>query len=83
MPYTSLKLGSATESRESLDVSLRKVEEMIVELYATTSEGDFSSISQNIVPDSVAPRTLGTQANPWQEIYVVSLDGGTASSTYE
>jgi len=83
MAYTPLKLGSATESRESLDISLRKVEQMIVELYATTSEGDFSAISQNIVPDSVAPRTLGTQANPWQEIYVVSLDGGTASSTYE
>jgi len=83
MAYTPLKLGSATESRESLDVSLSKVEQMIVELYATTSEGDFSNISQNIVPDSVAPRTLGTQANPWQEIYVVSLDGGTASSTYE
>lgn len=83
MAYTPLKLGSATESRESLDVSLSKVEQMIVELYATTSEGDFSSISQNIVPDSVAPRTLGSPQNPWQEIYVVSLDGGTASSTYE
>ena len=83
MAYTPLKLGSATESRESLDVSLSKVEQMIVELYSTTSEGDFSSVSQNIVPDNVAPRTLGTQANPWQEIYVVSLDGGTASSTYE
>jgi hypothetical protein len=83
MAYTPLKLGSATESRESLDISLRKVEEMIVELYATTSEGDFSSISQNIVPDGETPRTLGTPQNPWQEIYVVSLDGGTASSTYE
>ena len=83
MSYTPLKLGSATESKEAIDVSLRKVEQMIVELYATTSEGDFSSISQNIVPDGEAPRTLGTPANPWQEIYVVSLDGGTASSTYE
>jgi hypothetical protein len=82
MAYIPLKLGSATESRESLDVSLSKVEQMIVELYATTSEGDFSSISQNIVPDSETPRTLGTPQNPWQEIYVVSLDGGTASSTY-
>jgi hypothetical protein len=83
MAHTPLKLGSSTESREAIDVSLRKVAEMLVELYATTSEGDFSAISQNVVPDSVAPRTLGTQANPWQEIYVVSLDGGTASSTYE
>jgi len=83
MAYTSLKLGSATESREAIDVSLRKVEEMLVELYATTSEGDFSSISQNVVPDGETPRTLGTPEKPWQEIYVVSLDGGTASSTYE
>ena len=83
MSYTPLKLGSATQSREAIDVSLRKVEEMIVDLYATTSEGDFSSISQNIVPDGEAPRTLGSPTNPWQEIYVVSLDGGTASSTYE
>lgn len=83
MAYTQLKLGSATQSREAIDVSLSKIEQMIVELYATTSEGDFSSISQNIVPDGVAPRTLGTPQNPWQEIYVVSLDGGTASSTYE
>jgi len=83
MAYNPLKLGSATQSREAIDVSLSKIERMIVELYATTSEGDFSNISQNIVPDGQAPRTLGTQANPWQEIYVVSLDGGTASSTYE
>lgn len=83
MSYTPLKLGSATESREAIDVSLSKVEKMIVELYATTSEGDFSAISQNVVPDGVAPRTLGTPAKPWQEIYVVSLDGGSASSTYE
>jgi hypothetical protein len=83
MAHTPLKLGSATESREAIDVSLRKVEEMLVELYATTSEGDFSSISQNIVPDGETPRTLGTPQKPWREIYVVSLDGGTASSTYE
>ena len=82
MSYRPLKLGSATESKEAIDVSLRKVEEMIVELYATTSEGDFSSISQNVVPDGAAPRSLGSPQNPWQEIYVVSLDGGTASSTY-
>ena len=82
MSYRPLKLGSATESKEAIDVSLRKVEEMIVELYSTTSEGDFSSISQNVVPDGAAPRSLGSPQNPWQEIYVVSLDGGTASSTY-
>lgn len=80
MAYTPLKLGSATESKEAIDTSLSKIEQMIVELYATTSEGDFSSISQNIVPDGVAPRTLGTPTNPWEEIYVVSLDGGDANS---
>lgn len=83
MSYTPLKLGSATESREAIDVSLSKVEQMIVELYSNTGTGDLSAISQNIVPDGTAPRTLGTQSNPWQEIYVVSLDGGSASSTYE
>lgn len=83
MAHTPLQLGNNTTSRESYDSILRKIDAMIVELYATTSEGDFSNISQNIVPDGVAPRTLGSPVNPWQEIYVVSLDGGTASSTYE
>lgn len=83
MAYQPLKLGTPTESAEAMSASLKKVDNMIEELYATTSEGDFSSISQNIVPDGEAPRTLGSPTNPWQEIYVVSLDGGTATSTYE
>jgi hypothetical protein len=80
MAYNPLKLGSATQSREAIDVSLSKIEKMIVELYATTSEGDFSSISQNIVPDSAGTRNLGSSTNPWQDLYVVSIDGGSATS---
>ena len=53
---------------------------MIVELYATTTEGDFSSISQNIVPDGSGTRNLGSPSNPWQDLYVVSIDGGSATS---
>ncbi len=83
MAYQPLKLGTPTESAEALSASLKKVDNMISELYTTTTEGDFSSISQNIVPDGAAPRSLGSPENPWQEIYVVTLDGGTASSTYE
>ena len=80
MAYNPLKLGSATQSREAIDVSLSKIEKMIVELYATTSEGDFSSISQNVVPDDSGTRNLGSPTNPWQDLYVVSIDGGSATS---
>ena len=83
MAYQPLKLGTPTESAEAIAASLKKVDVMIEELYTTTTEGDFSSISQNIVPDDSNTRELGSPANPWKTIYVVSLDGGSASSTYE
>lgn len=83
MSHQPLSLGSSTTSRESYDAILRKVDAMLTELYATTSEGDLSSISQNIVPDGSNTRDLGSQSHPWRTLYVVTLDGGNASSTFE
>jgi hypothetical protein len=83
MAYTPLKTGTPTASAESVRTTIKKIDSMIEELYAFTSEGDLSSISQNIVPDGSNTRDLGSPSNPWRNIYVVELDGGSADTTYE
>lgn len=83
MAYSPLKTGTPTASAESLRTTLKKVDIMLEELYGTITEGDLSSISQNIVPDGSNTRDLGSPSNPWRNIYVVELDGGSANTTYE
>ena len=45
---------------------------MIGELYTTIPEGDFSAVSQNIVPDSDLTYNLGSPTNRWHSLYVGS-----------
>lgn len=71
MAYTPLNLGDGI-SREPLGSALKKIDTMISELYTTIPEGDFSAVSQNIVPDSDLTYNLGSLTNRWHSLYVGS-----------
>ncbi len=71
MAYTPLNLGDGI-SREPLGSALKKIDTMISELYTTIPEGDFSGVSQNIVPDSDLTYNLGSPTNRWHSLYVGS-----------
>jgi len=71
MAYTPLNLGDGI-SREPLGSALKKIDTMIGELYTTIPEGDFSAVSQNIVPDSDLTYNLGSPTNRWHSLYVGS-----------
>ncbi len=71
MAYTPLNLGDGI-SREPLGSALKKIDTMISELYTTIPEGDFSAVSQNIVPDGDLAYNLGSPTNRWHSLYVGS-----------
>jgi len=71
MAYTPLNLGDGI-SREPLGSALKKIDTMISELYTTIPEGDFSAVSQNIVPDVNLTYNLGSPTNRWHSLYVGS-----------
>jgi hypothetical protein len=71
MAYTPLNLGDGI-SREPLGSALKKIDTMISELYTTIPEGDFSAVSQNIVPNSDLTYNLGSLTNRWHSLYVGS-----------
>lgn len=71
MAYTPLNLGDGI-SREPLASALKKIDTMIGELYTTIPEGDFSAVSQNIVPDGDLAYNLGSPSNRWHSLYVGS-----------
>ncbi len=71
MAYTPLNLGDGI-SREPLGSALKKIDTMISELYTTIPEGDFSAVSQNIVPDGDLTYNLGSPSNRWHSLYVGS-----------
>jgi hypothetical protein len=45
---------------------------MLSELYVTVPEGDFSAVSQNIVPNDDLTYNLGSETNRWHSLYVGS-----------
>lgn len=67
MAYDPLNLGA---TREALSASLSKIDTMLSELYVTVPEGDFSAISQNIVPSEDNVFTLGSPTNRFNHLYV-------------
>ncbi len=71
MAYTPLNLGDGI-SREPLGSALKKIDTMISELYTTIPEGDFSAVSQNIVPGNDLTFNLGSETNRWHSLYVGS-----------
>lgn len=71
MAYNPLNLGNGV-SREPLASALKKVDTMLSELYVTIPEGDFSAVSQNIVPDGDLAYNLGSPTNRWHSLYVGS-----------
>lgn len=71
MAYTPINLGDGI-SREPLASALKKIDTMLSELYVTVPEGDFSSVSQNIVPDGNLLYNLGSETNRWHSLYVGS-----------
>lgn len=72
MPYTPLKLGSFTESKEALSTTLNKVDYMLQDLYNVTYEGDLSAIGQNVVPDIDALRNIGSLDHQWKSLYLAN-----------
>jgi hypothetical protein len=71
MAYEPINLGDGI-SREPLGSALKKIDTMLSELYVTIPEGDFSAISQNIVPDQDLQYNLGSETNRWHSLYVGS-----------
>jgi hypothetical protein len=71
MAYNPLNLGDGI-SREPLATALKKIDTMLSELYVTIPEGDFSAVSQNIVPDGDLAYNLGSAVNRWHSLYVGS-----------
>ena len=71
MAYEPINLGDGI-SREPLGSALKKIDTMLSELYVTIPEGDFSAISQNIVPDGDILYNLGSETNRWHSLYVGS-----------
>lgn len=71
MAYNPLNLGDGI-SREPLASALKKIDTMLSELYVTIPEGDFSAVSQNIVPDGDLAYNLGSPLNRWHSLYVGS-----------
>ncbi len=71
MAYNPLNLGDGI-SREPLASALKKIDTMLSELYVTIPEGDFSAVSQNIVPDGDLEHNLGSPSNRWHSLYVGS-----------
>jgi len=70
MAFIPLNLGNFNTSKEPLSTSLKKVNDMIEELYTFSEEGDLGSISQNIVPDQDNLRDLGSADKKWRSLYV-------------
>jgi hypothetical protein len=71
MAYEPINLGDGI-SREPLGSALKKIDTMLSELYVTIHEGDFSAVSQNIVPDGNILYNLGSETNRWHSLYVGS-----------
>jgi hypothetical protein len=71
MAYEPINLGDGI-SREPLGSALKKIDTMLSELYVTIPEGDFSAVSQNIVPDGNILYNLGSETNRWHSLYVGS-----------
>jgi hypothetical protein len=71
MAYNPLNLGGVV-SREPLGSALKKIDTMLSELYVTVPEGDFSAVSQNIVPNDDLTYNLGSETNRWHSLYVGS-----------
>jgi hypothetical protein len=71
MAYNPLNLGGGV-SREPLGSALKKIDTMLSELYVTVPEGDFSAVSQNIVPNDDLTYNLGSETNRWHSLYVGS-----------
>ena len=71
MAYNPLNLGGGI-SREPLGAALKKIDTMLSELYVTVPEGDFSAVSQNIVPNDDLAYNLGSETNRWHSLYVGS-----------
>ena len=71
MAYNPLNLGEGI-SREPLGSALKKIDTMLSELYVTVPEGDFSAVSQNIVPNDDLTYNLGSAVNRWHSLYVGS-----------
>lgn len=69
MAYTPINLGDGI-SREPLGSALKKIDTMLSELYVTVPEGDFSAVSQNIVPGTDLTYNLGSPTNRWHSLYV-------------
>ena len=72
MAYNPLKLGSASQSKEAVETSLRKIDEMFAELYSANSTlTNWAEFDYSIVPRT-ATQDLGSAQNPWRRLYVSS-----------
>ena len=78
MPYNPLKLGSATESKEALNVSLHKIDEMLADLFSSTPDLiDWNALNVSVVPAISNTYNLGTNENRWKDLFLQ----GTATIT--
>lgn len=84
MPYKPLQIGSPTSSSEAVQQSLRKINEMLAELYQTDPTlFDWNNFDQSIIPSTTDLRDLGSPTKRWRSIYVSGNSlhiGGTVLS---
>jgi hypothetical protein len=70
MSFKPLLTGSPTQSKESVEVSLKKVNDMLQQLFNTNPEAfDWNDFSYTIIP-STATQDLGSALKPWRSLYL-------------
>jgi hypothetical protein len=87
MAYTPLQLGSPVSSAEAIQSSLKKISEMLAELYTTNPELlDWNNFDKSIIPNIDSLRDLGSPTRQWRSLYVSNdtiYIGGTSLSVTE
>jgi hypothetical protein len=87
MPYNALQLGSTTASSEAIQSSLKKINEMLAELYSSDPElFDWNNFDKSIIPNIDSIRDLGSPTRQWRSLYVSNdtiFIGGTSLSVTE
>jgi hypothetical protein len=87
MPYNALQLGSTTSSSEAIQTSLKKISEMLAELYSSDPElFDWNNFDKSIIPNIDSIRDLGSPTRQWRSLYVSNdtiFIGGTSLSVTE
>jgi hypothetical protein len=87
MPYNALQLGSTTASSEAVQSSLKKINEMLAELYTSSPTlVDWENFYSSIIPNIDSTRDLGSPTRQWRSLYVSNNTiyiGGTSLSVTE